>query len=118
MIKSVLAVALLAATVSACATKNFPIATPLGMTEASMMTCHDIELELVRVGEVRLQIQDKSKRDWRSPVGYLDLGIGNAMARSEAETAIDKRALSLMDARMNKKCDAQPSAGLAGPSGL
>jgi len=56
------------------------------------MSCCEIELELVRGEETRVQISDTGRTDWRSVAGFLgDYGIGNAMARSEAERAVNRR---------------------------
>ncbi|MBO9710535.1 MAG: hypothetical protein J7521_20230 [Caulobacter sp.] len=99
--------------IGGCATKRYPIATPLGMSEASMLTCHDIELELTRAEEARRQISDTAKIDWRSAAGFLgDFGIGNAMAKSDAERAINNRVVALNDAKTKKNCQA-PQASLA-----
>jgi hypothetical protein len=108
-----LSILLLAAlAVSACATKSYPMATPLGVFEASAMSCHDLDLELVRVDGVRKQISDTAKIDWRSAAGFLgDFGIGNAMAKSDAQQAIDRRVAALQAARRAKGC---ASAGPAG----
>ena len=38
--------------ITACATKRYPIATPMSLPEASLMTCRDIEIELVRAEQV------------------------------------------------------------------
>ena len=96
----------------ACATKRYPIATNIGMSERSMMTCHDLDLELVRAEEVRLQISQTAKTDWRSVAGFLgDYGIGNAMAKNDAEKAINARVVAINDAKAEKKCGPQASLG-------
>jgi hypothetical protein len=96
----------------ACATKRYPIATNIGASEQSMMSCHDLELELVRAEEVRLQISKTAKTDWRSVAGFLgDYGIGNAMAKNDAEKAINARVVAINDAKAEKKCGA-PQASL------
>ena len=97
---------------SACATKRYPIATNIGASERSMMSCHDLELELVRAEEVRLQISSTAKTDWRSVAGFLgDYGIGNAMAKNDAEKAINARVVAINDAKAEKKCGV-PQASL------
>jgi hypothetical protein len=113
MKKILLATAVIAMAVSGCATKRYPIATNMGTAERSMMSCHDLDLELVRAEETRLQISNTAKTDWRSVAGFLgDYGIGNAMAKSDAEKAINARVVAINDAKAEKKCDAKPSASL------
>jgi hypothetical protein len=99
----VLAAALM---VSACATKRYPIATPLSPAEASLMDCDDLELELLRAEQVRRQITETAETDWRSVAGFLgDYGIGNAMAKSEAERALSDRIQTVREAQAAKDCD-------------
>jgi hypothetical protein len=108
---TILAVAATVA-LSGCATKRYPIATPLGMTEASMLSCHDIDVELARADETRRQISNTAETDWRSAAGFLgDFGIGNAMAKNDAEKAINNRVVALNDAKAKKNCGA-PQASL------
>lgn len=91
--------------VSACATKRYPIATPLSGTEAALLTCRELALELARTEETQAKIADTSQADWRSAAGFLgDFGIGNAMAKSEAEKALSERRTSIMTAQANKSC--------------
>lgn len=107
-----LAMLVVACGASGCATKRYPIATNMGASERAMMTCHDLELELVRAEEVRLQISKTAKTDWRSAAGWLgDFGIGNAMAKSDAEKAINARVVAIRDAQAEKKCGA-PQASI------
>lgn len=88
-----------------CATKRYPIATPLSGTEAALMTCRELALELARTEETQAKIADTSGTDWRSAAGFLgDFGIGNAMAKSEAEKALANRRTSVMTAQAEKGC--------------
>jgi hypothetical protein len=94
-----------ASLISACATKRYPIATPLGVTEQSAMTCRELDLELIRTEEVRTQISQTATTDWRSVAGFLgDYGIGNAMAKNDADKAINARVQSVRAARVAKGC--------------
>ncbi|MDT8420114.1 MAG: hypothetical protein RQ754_06750 [Desulfuromonadales bacterium] len=43
-----LVLALIAISMSACATKQYPIATTLSPAEINLMTCHDLDLEVLR----------------------------------------------------------------------
>lgn len=92
---------------SGCATKRYPIATPLSLAEASALDCNGLRLEIIRGEQVQAQIADTSKTDWRSVAGFLgDYGIGNAMAKSEADRAVSARMISLRNAHSERKCDA------------
>lgn len=108
IVASVVAVAFSA---SACATKRYPIATTFTSAEAAAMTCSDLRLELIRAEQVQAQIADTANLDWRSAAGFLgDFGIGNAMARSDADRAITQRIAGVRQAQAQKNCLAQPGA--------
>lgn len=100
-----------AVSASACATKRYPIATTFTTAEAAAMTCNDLRLELIRAEQVQAQIADTANLDWRSAAGFLgDFGIGNAMARSDADKAITQRIAGVRQAQAEKNCLAQPGA--------
>lgn len=109
---TILAVATaIALSMSACATKRYPIATTFSPAEAAAMDCNDLALEIVRAEQIRLQVADTANLDWRSAAGFLgDFGIGNAMARSEADKAVNQRIVALRNAQADKRCLAQPGA--------
>jgi hypothetical protein len=89
-----------------CATKRYPIATPLSGAEIAAMNCRELQLEIIRAEQVQVQISNTAQMDWRSVAGFLgDYGIGNAMAKSEAEKAIRDRVASIRTAQTEKKCD-------------
>lgn len=93
------------ALMAGCATKRYPIATPLSEAEVRLMDCDDLELELIRSEQVRQQISDTAEMDWRSVAGFLgDYGIGNAMAKNEAETALNERIATIRSAQASKGC--------------
>lgn len=103
--KRTVLIALAFISLSACATKRYPMATPLSGAEISLMTCRELMLEGVKTDEVQKQIADTSNLDWRSAAGFLgDFGIGNAMARSEADAAITARRTSISTAQAQKGC--------------
>lgn len=88
-----------------CATKQYPIATEVSPAEAQAMSCQDIELELIRADQTRSQIADNAQIDGRSVLGFLgDFGIGNAIAKSEADEAIETRVRGLRAAQASKGC--------------
>lgn len=109
---SVFGVLAVLAVAGGCATKRYPIATPLSQAEANLMTCRELELELLRTEQVQQQIANTAQVDWRSVAGFLgDYGIGNAMARTEAERALVTRRSTLRDAQAAKSCIARPAGG-------
>jgi hypothetical protein len=102
----VLTVVSLAILATGCATKRYPIATPLSTAEISAMNCRELQLEIIRSEQVQMQISNTAQMDWRSVAGFLgDYGIGNAMAKSEAEKAIRVRVASIRAAQTSKNCD-------------
>lgn len=99
------AVAVASIAVSGCATKRYTMATSLSEAEVALMDCDDLQLELVRADEVRRSISETAEMDWRSVAGFLgDYGIGNAMARGEAEEALNERVTSIRNAQASKGC--------------
>lgn len=97
--------AVVALSMSACATKRYPIATTFTTAEASAMDCDDLRLELIRAEQIQAQIADTANVDWRSAAGFLgDFGIGNAMARSDADRAITQRVAGIRQAQAQKNC--------------
>jgi hypothetical protein len=106
-IVTVAALIAVAATTSACATKRYPIATQWSAAEAEAMDCNALRLELVRANQIQTQIAETADFDWRSVAGFLgDYGIGNAMAKSDADKAIRSRIAGIQDAQRNKQCTA------------
>lgn len=79
------------------------------------MTCRELELELIRSEEVKKQIINTAEMDWRSVAGFMgDYGIGNAMAKNDAEKALTARISSIREAQVQKNC----LGGGGGGSGL
>ncbi len=69
------------------------------------MDCGDLNLELIRAEQVQAQIADTANLDWRSAAGFLgDFGIGNAMARSDADKAITQRITAIRTSQVDKAC--------------
>lgn len=100
---------------SACATKRYPIATTFSAAEAAAMDCNALNLELIRAEQIQAQIADTANLDWRSAAGFLgDFGIGNAMARSDADKAITQRITSIRSAQAQKACMTRPGAIVGG----
>jgi hypothetical protein len=69
------------------------------------MTCHDLELEVLRADQTERKIIETGEFDGKSVLGCLgDFGIGNAMAKDEAQAAIFARRVSIRDAQISKGC--------------
>lgn len=97
--------AMCALAVSACATKRYPMETELSEAELAFMDCRDLQREMLRGEQVRRTITDTAELDWRSAAGFLgDWGIGNAMARNEAEQALETRIASIRRAQVQRGC--------------
>ena len=95
----------LAILLSACATKSYPIATGLSAIEKSELTCRELNIESAKVDEISAQIADTAQTDWKSVAGFLgDYGIGNAMAKSEADKALADRKIGINEAKAAKGC--------------
>ena len=90
---------------TACATKRYPIATQFSAAEAQALDCRELGLELAKAEETRTKIAETSGTDWRSAAGFLgDFGIGNAMAKSEADRALQERVTGIRTAMAGKSC--------------
>lgn len=69
------------------------------------MDCRDLYLEEARIAQTQNQIEDIAGTDWRSIAGFLgDYGIGNAMAKSEAQKALREREQSIRANKVQKNC--------------
>lgn len=90
---------------SACATKRYPIATPMSSGEATVLNCENLNLELIRADQVEKQINETGEFDGKTVIGFLgDFGIGNGMAKEEARTALAERRRTIRDAQISKGC--------------
>lgn len=70
------------------------------------MNCRELAIEEERIETTRTQIAETAETDWRSVAGFLgDYGIGNAMARSEADRALQTRAETIRTAQANRRCN-------------
>lgn len=95
----------LAFAASACATKRYPMATALSDAEYSILDCRELQIEYVRGLEIQRTISDTASIDWRSAAAFAtDFGIGNAMAKNDAERAVDARLADLASAATQKGC--------------
>ena len=94
------------AAVTGCATKRYPIATPMSNSEASLLNCDNLNLELIRADQIDQQIEETGNFDGKTVIGFLgDFGIGNGMAKDEARAALAERRRTIRDAQTAKGCN-------------
>lgn len=102
----VLAISLIALSLaSGCATKNYPIEGYMMPGEADALTCRELYLKQIEAQGIRNKIQDTANTNWRSVAAFLqDYGIGNLMARRDADRAITQRINEITMAQSRKGC--------------
>lgn len=92
---------------SACATKNYPMAMPISEAKAMSMQCTQLSLELADIDALELKIQKEAGFDIRSAGAiWMDLGIGNSIAKGNAKKALAERKVVLSQAYASKECAA------------
>lgn len=102
----IVSVAVICIALTACSTKRYPMEAQLSEQEIAFMDCRDLHREYLRGQNLRLQVADTARTDWRSVAGFMgDWGIGNYMARSEAESALEHRMTSIRLAQQEKGCE-------------
>lgn len=91
--------------VSGCATKQYPISSPVSFDESSSMDCKSVQQEIARTKSVQQEIERIGDFDGRTVLGVLgDLGVGNGMAKSEARKKAQSR-LSQLEQLQASKCN-------------
>jgi len=69
------------------------------------LDCRELVIEQAKTNEIQRKIYETADVNWRSVAGFLgDYGIGNTMARSEAEQALAARQRSVQAALADKDC--------------
>lgn len=95
---------------TACNTKYYPMVSPEPEASSAMLSCDQLQVEVLRVEEARHQVLKTASWDWRSIAGFVgNLGIGNAMAKSEAELALSERLHTLRRAQAQRGCLNSPA---------
>lgn len=108
-----LAVAALVVALAGCATKQFPQAADVTDTERSAMTCHDIDLEIAKVQGTQQAIDTRAQFSAADVFAFLgDFGIGNVMAKDNAEKTVQRRTDELTTLRATKNCPLATTAGV------
>ncbi|RLM23647.1 hypothetical protein BIY29_10110 [Brenneria alni] len=86
-----------------CATKQYPIATPILPEEASAMGCKDLDREIAHVKSIQYQIERTGEFNGRTVLGFLgDFGIGNGIAKSDARDRARDRERQLYSLKTEK----------------
>jgi hypothetical protein len=104
---------IVALALTGCATKQFPQVGQVTDFEKTAMTCHDIDLEMAKVQGTQQAIDERAEFSGLDVLAFLgDWGIGNAMAKNNAESTVTKRMADLNNLRAQKNC-AIATAGVA-----
>jgi len=110
------AVALTAAGLSGCATKNFGTQPALTDFERQNLSCREIDLEKAKVIGFMQQANKENQFDGRDILAaFGDLGIGNSMAHSAAIDSAYRRTYDLELAAYNKGCTTYKPVPLPDP---
>jgi len=97
---------LVALTLSACATKQYPQAPAVTDEEAVSLNCTALKQEIAKTHGIQQEIKQTSSFDYRTVMGFMgDLGIGNGLARRTASEKAKSR-LSELEALRDVKCAA------------
>lgn len=103
-------IAVLATSLTACATKHHGRISPLPESRLFTMTCDEIGSGLAEVEAVERNIELNRRVDLRTLWGYaVDAGIGNRIARRRAIQAAQLRRAQLELARFERGCEASVS---------
>lgn len=90
--------------ISGCATKQYPVASPLSLDEANTLDCKRVEQDIARVKSIQQEIERTGEFDGRTVLGALgDFGIGNGMAKSDARKKAQDR-LNQLEVLKVSKC--------------
>jgi hypothetical protein len=90
--------------VSGCATKQYPQAPSVTSEEASALDCKAVTQEIAKMHSVQAEINTTGEFDGRTVLGVLgDFGIGNGMAKTEAQKKATSR-LNQLESLRTAKC--------------
>jgi hypothetical protein len=81
-----------AMTLAGCATKQYPQVPSVTSEESSLMTCNDVKLEVAKTRSLQREIEITGEFDERTILGAVgDIGIGNGLAKSDAQDKVSRR---------------------------
>ncbi|MCM7687612.1 hypothetical protein M8S61_08150 [Enterobacter asburiae] len=93
--------------VSGCATKQYPQAPSVTSEEASALDCKAVTQEIAKMHSVQTEINTTGEFDGRTVLGVLgDFGIGNGIAKTEAQKKATAR-LTQLESLKTAKCSNQ-----------
>lgn len=93
--------------ISGCATKQYPQAPSVTSEEALALDCKAVTQELAKMHSVQTEINSTGQFDGRTVLGFLgDFGIGNGMAKTEAQKKATSR-ISQLESLKASKCSEQ-----------
>lgn len=96
---------LVALFMSGCATKQYPQSPSVTSEEASSLDCKALKQEIAKLHSVQVEINSTGQFDGRTVLGFLgDFGIGNGMAKSEAQKKAVSR-LNQLESLKTVKCN-------------
>ncbi|HGN9444688.1 TPA: hypothetical protein ACK0KV_003731 [Raoultella ornithinolytica] len=96
---------LVAVFLTGCATKQYPQSPAVTSEEASSLDCKALNQEIAKLHSVQAEINSTGQFDGRTVLGFLgDFGIGNGMAKSEAQKKAAAR-LNQLESLKAVKCD-------------
>lgn len=108
--KKLLLIAVLATSISACATKRYGRLQPVSAVEQRDLSCREIAIEMSRVEAFEDNIRRQARTNVRSALGFVaDFGIGNSMERNDAERSAVERRTQLRALEAEKGCTAAPA---------
>ncbi|GGZ34048.1 hypothetical protein [Asticcacaulis endophyticus] len=100
---------------SGCATKNYPIEPFMTAQEYEQSTCRELYVKLLETQGTELAIADLSQADFATWVGInRDFGLGNMIAKNDAEIALYEQVGAIRTAQMKKGCIDPNAKGMSG----
>ncbi|WP_233592570.1 hypothetical protein [Erwinia psidii] len=77
---------------SGCALKQYPASPPVSAVEATQLDCAGVEKAIASQQQVQARIDRTGEFDGLTVLGFVgDFGIGNGVAKSQAQKHADQR---------------------------
>jgi hypothetical protein len=84
--------------------EQYPQSPQLTADEKNILSCEDVKKEIIKQESVISEINRTGNFDGKTVLGFLgDFGIGNGIAKSDAQEKAEKRMEALKEQR-NQKC--------------
>ncbi|KKB04438.1 hypothetical protein [Pantoea anthophila] len=95
--------ALLALSLTGCATKHYPQASAVTPEETAMLSCGALDQELVKAHGVQSDIEQTGRFDALTVLGFVgDFGLGNGIAKYNASQKVARRVSQLQSLKAAK----------------